>query len=730
MTGSSERNSSWAPEIGAEARGLLAASAAPADSHDDILAASQSILSCCLPAGVPDAQDTGLVIGYVQSGKTLSFTTVTALARDNLYPIVILIAGTTIPLFNQSSNRIQRDLRLQTRRDRKWQFFQLHKETHQESMRGAIRGVLADWADSAVPASDKKTVLITVMKHHGWLDTLRDIIAGIDLAGVPVLIIDDEADQASLNTRSGTSEQSTTYRRIMALRAQIPHHTFLQYTATPQAPLLINIIDALSPNFVEILEPGDGYVGGRDFFVDLLQSHVRQIPDEEVPTRDNELVSPPATLLAALQLFMVGVASHLINKGDVGHRSMMVHPSRLTASHHQFHHWVKEAFESWQQILVLPENDPDRRDLIHDFAAAYDDLAQTADDIPEFDAICAALSRAFRLTNLLEVNAVPGKTPTIPWSNSLGWILVGGQAMDRGFTVEGLTVTYMPRGVGVGNADTVQQRGRFFGYKQDYVGYCRVYLEAGVMAAFHDYVDHEEDIRKQLTEYRRTGRPLDQWKRAFILSRDLRPTRANVLDLDYMRGQFGNQWINPRYLYSSEEIAAHNRGVAERFLGTLQLADDEGHERRTDSQRHLVATGVPLRQVLDFLVEYRVHQLNDTKRFLGAMLQLSRALDANPSEICTVYRMRPAAQTARSITEDGKLATNLFQGANPSRGPQQGEVYPGDRKIGAGDQIAIQLHFLNLTEEEDGPVIARNVPVIAVWIPRRLEAAWLVQDAA
>ena len=76
--------------------------------------------------------------------------------------------------------------------------------------------------------------------------------------------------------------------------------------------------------------------------------------------------------------------------------------------------------------------------------------------------------------------------------------------MDRGFTVEGLTVTYMPRGLGIGNADTVQQRGRFFGYKQSYMGLCRVFVGPDVRRAFRDYVEHEEDVRGELERFSHT----------------------------------------------------------------------------------------------------------------------------------------------------------------------------------------------------------------------------------
>jgi hypothetical protein len=721
----------WAPHLGEETRELLCCSSAPADSHDNIIASARSILSRCVPPASLAGQETGLVIGYVQSGKTLSFATVTALARDNLYPIVIVIAGTTIPLFNQSTTRLQRDLRLSTRPDRRWQLFPLQKDTHQASMLNAIKSVLADWADASVPDDDKKTVLITVMKHHGWLAQLRAMLADLELGGRPVLIIDDEADQASLNGKVNDGEQTTTYTRIMELRSEIPHHTFLQYTATPQAPLLINIIDLLSPDFVEVLEPGAGYVGGRDFFVALHNSHVRQIPPGDVPTPTNVLTEPPGSLLEALRLFMVGIASHLIHHGDTGNRSMLVHPSHRTASHQEFFNWVQGAFNTWQRTLQLDETDPDRRDLLAEFATAYDDVATTANDLPAFDAVAMELLRAFRNTTVMEVNAVPGKTPTIPWQNCLGWVLVGGHAMDRGFTVEGLTVTYMPRGLGVGNADTIQQRGRFFGYKQDYLGYCRIYLEAGVRQAFHDYVEHEEEVRTQLEDYERTGRPLDDWKRAFILSPNLRPTRSSVLDLDYMRGTFSDSWFEPKYAGGPTELLTANRRLIEAFLAGHQFVDMDGHVDRTAIQRHKAVDDLSLSDVLrDLLVEFRLAELRDSQNYIGALLQISRALDQNSGEQCMVVQMSRGRPRERGASEDGRITSRLFQGANPSRGPTQGSVYPGDRHIRGSDRVTIQIHNLSLTRGTNGPVVADNIPVMAIWIPARLGASWLVQDSA
>src|SRR5690606_1678726 len=181
---------------------------------------------------------------------------------------------------------------------------------------------------------------------------------------------------------------------------------------------------------------------------------------------------------------------------------------------------------------------------------------------------------------VLEVNARGGRTPPVDWRSAYGWILVGGQAMDRGFTVEGLTVTYMPRGIGVGNADTVQQRARFFGYKRRYLGYCRVYLEQGTLNAFQSYVEHEEDIRAQLEEFQDDGRPLNDWKRAFVLDMAFRPCRHQVLEFDYMRGRFSNDWVAPRVVLASDTVVQSNRDVVAEFTDELAFANNDGHTDR------------------------------------------------------------------------------------------------------------------------------------------------------
>lgn len=718
----------WQPEVGEEARDLVARKLGheSQETQNQLLESAASILSKSASPHDVEGRETGLVVGYVQSGKTLSFSTVMALARDNGFQLVIVVAGISKPLLNQSTQRLRRDLRIDdVDGPLRWKLYT--NPTDNENNRRHIQQTMQDWRDPDVAQSERATVLVTVMKQYRHLRALVTLLQNLDLAGVPTLIVDDEADQASLNTLVARGRQSTTYRRLLEMRDAIPNHTYLQYTATPQAPLLINIIDALSPGFVEVLEPGADYTGGRLFF-DGANNLVEVIDPQDISTDANPLFDPPESLLQALRVFLLGVAAGQAEGRSARNtnRSMLVHPSQRTDSHAEYRRWIGDVFDEWQRILGLPDGDADRNDLLEDFQSAYASLSVTVDALLPFAELSRRLPRAFRDTKIEEVNARGRQTPIIDWSQSYGWILVGGQAMDRGFTVEGLTVTYMPRGPGVGNADTVQQRGRFFGYKRRYLGFCRVYLELDALTAFQDYVEHEEYMRRQLQEIQRSGRPLRDWKRAFVLSPDLQPCRRNVLQHEYARGDYANRWFYPSVALAPDEVTDTNRGAVEAFLATIPLAAAPETEEREAAQRHLFCQGLSLARVIDdLIVPFRVTGAQDTRELIGVMLQLSEALRANDQEVCTIYHMSPEFPRQRATDENGKI-NELFQG--PTRLASGAYSYPGDSAFHDADALTIQIHSLNLRQE--GVVVAERVPVIAIWLPSRFAVDWIAQHQA
>jgi len=731
-------NGQWNPFVGDETSELLRVkgftnpNGTLSEAGQRVLDEAYRVMQACGNPHVSTNSDTGIVIGYVQSGKTLSFTTLAALARDNNYQLVILIAGTSVPLVNQSTERLRRDLRLNTRFDRKWTLLQNPSRIED---RETIETTLAQWADPTYQNDRCRTVLITVMKNSSHLRNLTTLLTGFSLEGVPTLIIDDEGDQASLNTRARLAsregidiedltetEVSTIYRRITGLRTIFPHHTFLQYTATPQANLFINIMDRLSPNFIKLLNPGEEYTGGIQFFREN-PNLVVEIPFIEIPTAHNPLHEPPESLIRALQIFFLGVVAGDL-KQDQRNRSMIVHPSRLQEEHNIYFNWVRNICESWKRLLSGDEEN-EKNELLSEFREVYNDLRLTVrDSLPTFEELSSYnLIHAIRDTPIVEVNSRRGPTPQINWQDFYSWILVGGQAMDRGFTVEGLTITYMPRNIGVGNVDTVQQRSRFFGYKRSYLNYCRVFLAPITIDAYIGIIEHEEDVRQRLEDFDINNKHLNDFERETVLNRMLNLTRANILYDDLDRDRF-EEWFRINAPHDTENLIEANRKAVFEFLNPKQrqFSQDEGHPDRTDDQKHLVAR-LFIRECLEQLLnKLKFTRDSDSAAYSSLRGVLQQHLEEHPDEECLVYLMSSRSLTdwtrrTRRLNRNDELQ-QLFQGKQPTKAIQQyeiGEVYPGDRDIKDENILTIQIHLLNIRDTD-----YTSVPTLAIWIPEHI----------
>ena len=753
VTGGNTNNEKWQPNQGNEIEGLLkykgfVDNVGNIDSTGGrVIEETFKILEMCGNPKDNENAETGLVIGYVQSGKTLSFTSVAALANDNEYQIVIIIAGTSIPLSEQSFERMKKDLRVDTRFDRKWTIIK-NAGSHEDT--DLIHMKLDQWADPTFPRENCSTLLITVMKNGSRLRNLTNLLSDLNLKGVPTLIIDDESDQASLNTRARANanagedvnegEASTIYRRINELRAVFPHHTFLQYTATPQANLFINILDRLSPNFIKLLTPGDGYTGGNVFFVQN-PNLVRRIPDIEIPSNHNPVHEPPESLLFALKIFFLGVVVGEI-KRDQRNRSMMVHPSRLTNSQSIFFTWIRNICESWKTLLQSNSvsDEDEKNELLNEFKEAYDDLSTTVNDLPPFHELTnTRLLHSIKNTRIMEINASRGKTPEIRWSDFYSHILVGGQAMDRGFTVEGLTVSYMPRPLATGQVDTTLQRARFFGYKGSYLGFCRVWLDNPNIEAFRAIIEHEEDVRQRLEEFDVNNKHLNDWDRETVLDQMLRLTRPNILYNDIDRDYFGHEWFIVGAPHDSENLIERNENVVSEFTNKYfgSFTINNGHHERTDLQKHLEAE-LSLQETLQQLLNrLKFTRETDSQTYSSLRGLLNAYLQENADETCFVYIFSSKIQDNKIIQSIRQRRLNqndniqqLFQGEQPptSNGRyRKGEIYIGDRNIKIQDKVTIQIHRLKLLDlhgnvilDENGQEIYNDLVSLAIWIPERI----------
>ena len=217
-----------------------------------------------------------------------------------------------------------------------------------------------------------------------------------------------------------------------------------------------------------MLTPGTHYVGGQEFFVEGQDKHVKLIPLTEVPDKNEPLQEPPESLRAALRDFFIGVAIGLLEDGfqKGQNRSMMIHPAVAKDEHLMFKRWTQQIKDNWSAILK-DDTHPSHAALLNEFRESADGIFTTYDTSLTFDQIAPILFEAMEETAIAELNTrEKNRIAPVDWAGEYSWILIGGIGLDRGFTVEGLTVSYMPRSTGVGNADNIQQRARFFGYKK------------------------------------------------------------------------------------------------------------------------------------------------------------------------------------------------------------------------------------------------------------------------
>lgn len=741
VASSGKPSGSWTPVVGPIFAELIARSSKLTEAErEELKSKSVSILGRCLPPGPATNEPfagttTGLAIGYVQSGKTLSFTCVSALAADNGFPLVIIVTGTTEPLYRQTVERLREDLiDYSAGIPWRWQAYE-NPDLRKQNDLNSIQDAILKWRDPRQHPEDRPTALLLVMKNHRRLQNLSELLAKVDLGQAPTLIIDDEADQASLNNLVSRQDQSRTYQRILELKGRLPRHTYLQYTATPQAPLLINIIDVLSPKFAAVIEPGADYIDLHSFFRPG-SDHVEIIPEQDIPSDENPLAGIPSSLETALQLFFVGVSQDIERKANKV-RSMLVHPSQLTARHADYADWINSALRHWKATLSESVSHPDHQDLLVQFRRAYDDLAKTQSDLDPFDTLSKVFYRALSQVTPWLVNARGGKTPNIDWKRTRAHILVGGTAVDRGFTVEGLTVTYMPRGTGVGNADTIQQRARFLGYKASYFGFCRVFVEQNVFDAYSAYVTHEADVRKRLAAFDRDQKPLHEWKRAFFLDQTLRPTRQSVLSLEYQQGTYSDQWFAPKGPHMLKEAVQANLASVNEFIAALKFRPNDGSSARTAQTKHGLAEAIPLMSVYEnLLIRFKSPHPRDSQEFTGILLQVRAYLDQFPDAVASIFLMswepgKEQHKRERGVrgSTDGEITTDraFFQGANPSKGSSVGSIYPGDDAIRMEEQLTVQIHRLRISDSEKNTVIADDVYALALWVPACMERDTLVQ---
>lgn len=692
---------------------------------------ASDVLAHCNPHyAVNLPETTHLAVGYVQSGKTMSFTGVTALAKDNGYRVIIYLAGTKNNLLDQTQKRLRKDLIGKNGANN--DYYKIHSNPTTADIDDIVGNL---------ESIEKPIVLIPILKHYDHILKVRQIFNNSEIkelmANETVIIIDDEADQASLNSygrRNSKYEEdskSRTYDAILKLRADLPGNTYIQYTATPQANILISMQDLLSPKSHTLLTPGEGYVGGKLFFGkgdngDLYNGElIVEIPEKEVfHKKYNPLTEMPQSLKDTLMLHTLAVAIVVkwLKVDGINYLSMMVHPDNTIDWNKTFKEWIDNELRTWRRLMGKSDDNFDKVQMLKRF----EELLPLAlehyeiEEQPTFEEIKPLIAEVLKSKKVYLVNTDKDAETEIQWDDYKMHILVGAEMLNRGFTVEKLATTYMPRYTkGATNADTIQQRCRFFGYKMDYIKSCRVFLPGNSIANYLNYVKHEEELRSTLA----SCDSLEAAERKVLLSPSLRPTRANVLPIWVVNTRMSG--MNALQAFSSKSTIEQNDELVARF----QQDHEHDWTIRQDTTQYRTHRWLKLGidDAIQFLGDFNFKNWPDAQRkadTIRYLRYLAGASGDDKIDYVYFYQMAfgaPAIERNFDATER-RLAANTQIFAGPSSATDSTN-YPGDAKIvGSHETLTFQLYHIRLKGAElDYP---KEAYTMAIYVPKELAATY------
>jgi len=528
------------------------------------------ILNRCVDpiSAVADKRSDGLVYGLIQSGKTSVIQVTTAMAADNGFQCIVILTSDNDILYLQTLKR----------------------------MKAALQGLSvlgkSDWGDPKrfVRNLHNPPLVIVCSKNGTVLNGLLEEFKKAAAKGLSALIIDDEADQASLNTNTSKAKKtgkpaSTINQAISEFRDFFRVTTYLQVTATPQALFLQNPEHRYRPSFTILSEPGKGYVGGYEFFGEEEQKLLRFVDIEEVEQLTSSHQPSPTGLMPkglrqALLVFLVGATCKRIENPAKGY-AFLCHVSSSKVDHN----YICSLIESFKESIfhILEDSVSKQYDkFIAELEMAYKDLEKTQIGLPPFINVVERMKFYLHGARVKMINSVSGDEVELDAAYN---IFVGGNKLGRGVTIKNLLVSYYGRNPKKPNADTVLQHARMYGYRQQDLGVTRLFLPKKLAKHFSLIHDMENSLREVVAKY-----PEGKFEILYIAS-PLQATRKNVLDADSIVAYVAGKSINPSYLLRTSEMEEITKSIDEKFS---HIVDNAGYVDITISQIIEVLEGCKL----------------------------------------------------------------------------------------------------------------------------------------
>ena len=582
----------------------------------------------------------GMVVGHVQSGKTANYSGLICKAADAGYKLIVVIAGVHNNLRSQTQRRIDEGFvgrdsaRLLSRQDDMFVGVGRFDHTRRPvTFTNTIRDFNKTTATGVgIPLQNLTEPAVFVIKKNSstlknLLEWLREHSArgGGESIDEPMLLIDDEADNASINIRHGAGEVSRINGQIRQLLRMFDRSCYVGYTATPFANIFIDPDtdnqmrgeDLFPRSFIVSLDPPSNYFGATAVFLEGGDDYMRNIEDNEdhLPIRHEigiVLSSIPPSLTEAVRTFILGRAIRLARGHERQHYSMLVNASRFMNVQRQLRNEIHGQLDGIQRSIRVngalpPETallDPEIRALHTTWEREFRDT--------EFDwaEVQSRLHEAASPIRVVEVNSQsPG---TLDYSGNrqdgLNVIAVGGFSLSRGLTLEGLMVSYFLRNSMM--YDTLMQMGRWFGYRPGYQDLCRIWMPDAAQGWYEHIAESIEELRSELRSMEASNATPEDFglkvrshpDTLIVTARNKMGTGAQIVVSIGLAGRL----IETHTLRRDAESLEVNRNAARRLSQRLRQSGFPIEAAERENYGFLLR-GVAVAPILDFLTEFRNH---------------------------------------------------------------------------------------------------------------------------
>ncbi len=623
----------------------------------------------------PSRNNNMLLVGKVQSGKTSNLELFTALAFDNGYNLVVIYGGYDNTLLNQTDTRFRKT-------------FDVPNENSYSDSNPVIFS--SDDGDQLLSVDDeiiedlldlKKPIFIISMKRPVAMNKVNSLLQKIDRSNLKGFVIDDEGDQASLNTKKDkVNESSATYAEIVRMKKLLNNPLYISVTATPHANIFLDEYSELRPDSIRLIEPGLGYCGAESYH--LYNSYgsesIEIVPDED----QNDLSDGylPSSLKGAIYHYFI--ASTIMSKRGCPTSEMIIHSHRNVSNHSDIYNCVEDFVQQFKDDIKF-DNAESLEIRKKEMAECYNWFF--TDDVKNqytLEALIPELYNKIVCRTYIILKNSAGKATQATEQFRKHKIYIGGDLLQRGVTFPHLVTTYFLRwAIDGGNMDTNLQRARWFGYRKDYIDLCKVFTTEMISREFTTLSEVESDLWEQFYAVQNGEMKIDDLLIHAENTRQ-RPTRRNVVNVQTV--SFKSKWIKQRVgIFDKIQVQINNDIVDKLKSGLTLETTSEGRRDGKESAQFAIVNKSVLADLID-QIQAVFNMEPFEKRSLKELLK-------DVLEIPVIFmRGCESSGRKRSFYQTNRIYA-LHQGAD-NKDPSK-VVYQGDSFVVVDkNQVNIQIH--------------------------------------